>query len=79
MKEENWTNFFRPNFSRAVDGPLRDHKLGVNEIIVVATLTAECLQHCSNLVSKASLQEHNLSDLGVKGILTLFYFSFILL
>lgn len=80
MEGEDWPNFFRPSFSKAVDGVLWDLKLGIDEIVAVAILTGDCMHHCANLVLEESLQEHNLNDLGEQGIfpsLLLFLFIFL--
>lgn len=55
MDWENWVDYFRLSFTRAVDGALMDLKLGVNEINAVATLTGDSLHHCVDLILEASL------------------------
>ena len=55
LEEYNWEDFFRPEFSRAIDGPVQDLKLGVDELAAVATLTADCAHHCATLISEDSL------------------------
>lgn len=55
MESEDWGNFFRPNFLRAIDGPVRDIKLGVDELAFVETLTGDSLHHCAQLISEESL------------------------
>ena len=52
--------FFRPNFYRAVDGEVRDLKLGVDELAAVTTLTSDCAHHCATLISEESLQRYAL-------------------
>ena len=69
LEEDNWDEFFRPDFSRAVDGPVRDLKLGVDELAVVATLTGDSAHHCAILISEDSLQRYHLSGLTEQGIL----------
>ena len=41
----DWDEFFRPSFSRSVDGLIRDIKMGIDETTAVATLTGDCLNH----------------------------------
>ena len=74
----NWDEVFMPSFSRSVDGLIRDIKPGVNETVVVATLTGDFLQHNSALVSEESLQKYSLSDLDGKGYtyLLISFFAF---
>ena len=66
--EESWENYFRPNFSKSVDGSLRDLKLGIDEDAAIKALTADNLHHCALILSEGNLQALGLSDLGPEGI-----------
>ena len=72
MEGADWDECFKPNFSRAEDGPVRSLKLGVEEEAAIRILTGDNLHHSSILISEASLQEHGLSDLGPQGIIFFF-------
>ena len=68
MEGCDWDDYFRPNFSRAIDGPVRSIKLGIEEEAAINILTADNLQHCNLLISEANLQAHGLSDLAPEGM-----------
>lgn len=67
MDGANWGDFFRLNFSKAVDGSMRDIKLGVDERAAIEILTTDGTNHCAQLISEGSLQAAKLSDLGEQG------------
>lgn len=64
----SWRDFFRANFCKAVDGPVRDLKLGVDEISAIQILENDNMQHNNLLISEANLQACGLSKLGEDGI-----------
>ena len=74
MPFNNWDDFFQPEFSRAVDGPIQDLKLGIDELPAVATLIADCDHHCPTLISEDSLQKYGLSKLNKQCISPFFNF-----
>jgi hypothetical protein len=67
LEGDNWDHFFRPNFCKAEDGPMKYLKLGVEEEAAIAILTNDNLHHCANLISEDSLQANGLSNLGPDG------------
>lgn len=75
--EEGWDHFFRPNFSKSIDGSLRDLKLGIDEDAAIKAITADNLHHCALILSEGNLQGLGLSDLGPEGISFPFLFHFL--
>ena len=77
LEGADWNDYFFSDFSRAEDGAISYLKLGVKEEAAIRVLTRDNLHHSSMLISEASLQEHDLSDLGSKGMpLFIFPISF---
>lgn len=47
LEGDDWDNFFRPNFSKSIDGSLWDLKLGIADDTTIQTLVRDNLHQCA--------------------------------
>ena len=64
IEGEDWANFFRPNFYRAINDNTQNIKLSVDDKNAIEVLPKECSHFLANLISEPSLHKPGLSPLG---------------